>query len=136
MKTKSDNNSSSLVVPKQVLQLFLAIAVSAAIIVVFVDLVLLPVILFALNNSDSFTSLVKYFSIAGLALLILYGIVYRMVMLRRRGYSPGSIAMHFVSRPGRYILVFLAILLMCALLVAFLYIIFHGNHQLLHKIIN
>ena len=136
MINRNENSSKNLVVPKQVLQLFLAIAVSAAIIVVFIDLVLFPVIMFAIKNSELFTSLVKYFTVTGFVLLIIYGIVYRMVILRRKGYSPGSIARHFINQPGRYILIFLGILFMCVLLVAFLYFVFHGNHQLLHKIIN
>jgi len=136
MMIKNENSTNNLVVPKQILLLFVSIAVSAFIIVVFIDLVLFPVILFAINNTELFTSLVKIFSIAGLILMVVYGLLYRMVTLKRKGFSPGSIARHFIGRPGRYFLIFLAVLFMFLLLVGFLYLLFHWNHQLVHQILN
>ncbi len=133
---KNENSTNHLIIPKQVLLLFISIAVSAFIIVVFIDLVLFPVIMFAVNNKELFTSLVKIFSVAGLVLMVAYGILYRMVTLRRKGFTPGSIARHFIARPGRYFLISLAVLFLFFLLVGFLYILFHGNHLLLYQILH
>jgi len=133
---KNENSTNHLVVPKQILLLFISIAVSAFIIVVFIDLVLFPVIMFAVNNKELFTSLVKIFSIAGLIIMVVYGVLYRMVSLKRKGFTPGSIARHFIARPGRYFLISLAVLFLFFLLVGFLYILFHGNHLLLYQILH
>lgn len=121
---------------RDIFTLFAFVVMSALASLVVMDILVLPVALFAVAKKSAFNfilgDLVWLFLIALLAFLL----VRRIIALRKDGLSPGEIARHIVYRPFSALAIALMVIVATAVLIGVIYMLLNYNNYFIYKLIN
>jgi hypothetical protein len=116
--------------------LFVFVVLSALASLIVMDILVLPVALFAVAKKNTFNfilgDLAGLFVIALLAFLL----VRRVLALRKEGLSPREILNHIVNRPFSAFATALMVIIAASVLIGVIYLLLSYNNYFIYKLIN
>lgn len=121
---------------RDIFTLFAFVVLSALASLVVMDILVLPVALFAVAKKSAFNfilgDLAGLFVIALLAFLL----VRRVLALRKEGLTPREIVNHIVYRPFSALATALMIIFAASVLIGVIYLLLSYNNYFIYKLIN
>lgn len=106
----------------------------AALSVVVMDLLVYPMVIFAMRSTGAFTFLVKYLFFGFFAGSAILFILLKIRRLKKGGLANREIGRYLVSRPAYYLSSFFIILLSSVVVLTIIYLLLERNYYLLYKL--
>jgi len=107
--------------------------VIAVISLVVMDILILPLSTFAINNKEIYNFIIKDVSVFLIIFLLFFLLLRKILGLHRDGLTKKEIAKYLFRRPFYYFSIFLFLLFSSAVIIFILYILLSFNNNLLHK---
>ncbi len=115
-----------------VLALFTAAIAGLCLIVM--DIIILPLSIFAIKNSDTFTYIIQKATLLTIILTLLFFLIRRVIQLKKDGLSTGATIKYLLKRPFHYLGLFLIFIIISAIIILLLYMLLSYNDLLIHNI--
>ncbi|HOW83952.1 MAG TPA: hypothetical protein PK573_15430 [Spirochaetota bacterium] len=103
---------------------------------VAMDLIALPLTLFAVNETQAFNKSIMVLIIVFASLITIYPLTRKILFLKRSGIDASGIILHLVKKIAHYLIITLMFLGVSALLIFILYLLLSNNHFLLSRALN
>ncbi|MCP4137748.1 MAG: hypothetical protein GY754_42685 [bacterium] len=119
--------------------LFILSAFTIAIAVIsllVMDLVIIPVTLFAIHQKAAFNVAIKWGALSFLLFLLIYPFVKKIISLAKDGLKPGKIILHLLLKTLMYFTTFCVFLALTIVKVILIYFILDTNNYSLYKFIS
>ncbi|HON78096.1 MAG TPA: hypothetical protein PK544_06365 [Spirochaetota bacterium] len=111
--------------------------IAAAVVSLFImDLVIIPLSLFAVKHTDLFTFIVRDVTWIAIAATFIIMLIRRIYILRKDELSAKEILSHLVSKPVTVIALFLLIIILSLILIYLIYLLLHYNSYFIYKLVN
>lgn len=121
---------------RDIFTLFAFVVLSALASLVVMDILVLPVALFAVAKKSTFNFILG--DLAGLFVIVLLAflLVRRVLALRKEGLTPREILNHIVYRPFSALATALMIIFAASVLIGVIYLLLSYNNYFIYKLIN
>ncbi len=116
--------------------LFIFIFLSAIASIIVMDILILPMVLFAVAKKETFILLFGDFFWIVIAGFLVFLLIRRIIALSKDGVPARSIITHIVTRPFKALAAALVILASGAVLIGILYLCMSYNSYFIYKLIN
>lgn len=116
--------------------LFLFIFLSAIASIIVMDILILPIAIFAVAKKETFLLLFGDFFWVVIAAFVLFLLIRRIISLSKDGVPARSIIAHIATRPLKALVAALIILVSGASLIGILYLCLSYNSYFIYKLIN
>jgi len=127
-KASLKNRSRSL----SVLALFtVAIAVFS---VIAMDILILPLSLFAVKHTEIFSLIIRKATLTSVICLILFFFIRRIIQLKRSSLSGTDISLYILRRAGHYTALIFTFISISGALISLLFYLISSNDLLIHRI--
>ncbi len=113
---------------KDIFTLSLFILVSAVISIVVMDLLVLPISLFAINRKTSFNYVIRDVSLFVILFIIILLLIRRVIRMHRDGFNISRIAKYLLIRPLRGIATFFLILITSGIIIYLITLLLNFNY--------
>ncbi len=113
---------------KELFTLSAFILIAALISIVIMDLLVLPISLFAINRKSAFNFIVRDVSIFVVLFIIILMLVLKIIRMHRDGFTTSQIIKYLLMRPLRAILTFFLILITSGIVITLLSLILNFNY--------
>lgn len=121
---------------KESVRLVLFIFIALILSIIVMNLLVLPIALFSVNNKPVFTEIFKILFLLFILLSIFYLTVKRIILYKKNDVENLKIIKYIFLRPLSSILFIFIVLLIITILIAAIYYILQNNYYLLYKLIN
>jgi hypothetical protein len=121
---------------KDILTLFIFIAISLIASLIVMDILIFPLALFSINNKIQFNHFIKHVTWITILVLLTYLIVRRIYLFRKNGMAYNEIIKNLIAKPLKVFITIFAFLIIVSLLIYLVYFLMSSNYYLLYKIIN
>ncbi len=109
------------------------IIAAALVSIVVMDILLLPLVMFAIKHKMVFNNIIRYSAGIGVVLFLLYVPLKKVFFLRKHDVSAPQIARHVLSRPLVYFLYGLAFIILIFAIIAIIYMMMSYNDYMIYK---
>jgi len=109
---------------------------AAVVSLVIMDVVIYPLTLFAVKNTEAYTFIFTDILIFVVLAVLLLLMIRKIRILKREGRSAGEIAAYLCVHPLQNVLVALFLIAVSVIIILFLYIILNQNNYMLYKLAN
>ncbi|HQP47953.1 MAG TPA: hypothetical protein PKX12_04425 [Spirochaetota bacterium] len=116
--------------------LFFFVIAAAVVSLGIMDLIIIPISLFAVQHKELFTFIVRDVTWVAIAATFLIMLVRRVYVLRKDELSAKEILSHLISKPVTVISLFLLIIFLSLLLIYLIYLLLHYNSYFIYKLVN
>jgi nitrogen fixation/metabolism regulation signal transduction histidine kinase len=113
---------------KELVTLTAFILIAALISIVVMDLLVLPLSLFAINQKSTFNFIIKDVSLFVILFIIILTLVFKVIRMQRDGLSPSQIAKYMLMRPLRAMFTFMLILVTGGIIIYILSLLLNFNY--------
>ncbi len=121
---------------KEISILALFTIATAVISLILMDIIILPLTIFAISNVSLYTTLFKIVALFCIFFIPLYMIYIRVRELKKNGIKNKEVFKILLIKPVRFLAIFFFILFCTAVIVILLYILFDNNNYLMYRINN
>ncbi len=121
---------------KDIFILFTFVFMAAVAAVMIMDILVLPITLFAVNFKSAFNFILRDLLWLFVVLLFIALLAVRIIVLRRNGLNFREILNHVAFRPFSALATVLMILGASAVLIMIIYLLFSYNNYFIYKLIN
>ena len=121
---------------KDILTLFIFIAISLIASLIVMDILIFPLALFSINNKIQFNYFIKHVTWITILALLTYLIIRRIYLFRKNGLAYNEIIKNLIAKPLKVLITILTFLIIDSLLIYLVYFLMSSNYYLLYKIIN
>jgi len=121
---------------RDILTLFAFVVMAAVAALVVMDILVLPVALFAVAKKTTFNFILGDLTWLFLIAVLGFLLVRLVLALRKDGLSPREIIGHILYRPFSALAVALMVMVSSAVLIGVIYLIFSYNNYFIYKLIN
>jgi nitrogen fixation/metabolism regulation signal transduction histidine kinase len=113
---------------KELITLTAFILIAALISIVVMDLLVLPLSLFAINHKSAFNFVIKDISVFVILFIIILTLVFKVIRMRRDGLSASRIVKYMLMRPLRAMLTFMLVLVTGGIVIYILSLLLNFNY--------
>lgn len=116
--------------------LFFFVIAAAVVSLGIMDLIIIPLSLFAVEHTALFTFIVRDVTWIAIGATLLILLVRRIYVLRKDELSIKEILSHLISKPVAVLSLFLLIIILSLILIYLIYLLLHYNSYFIYKLVN
>jgi hypothetical protein len=113
---------------KELFTLSAFILISALISMVIMDLLVLPISLFAINRKSAFNFIIRDVSVFVILFILILMLIVKIIRMHRDGFTTSQIIKYLLMRPLRAMLTFLLVLVTSGIIIYLLTLLLNFNY--------
>jgi hypothetical protein len=113
---------------KELFTLSAFILISALISMVIMDLLVLPISLFAINRKSAFNFIIRDVSVFVILFILILMLILKIIRMHRDGFTTSQIIKYLLMRPLRAMLTFLLVLVTSGIIIYLLTLLLNFNY--------